>query len=177
MINPKEIENKLKEVIEEKIEGYRLKKRRKELKDRDIPYFLQKEDIKVGYVPYDKLEDVTPIINIRRFKGKNTIEENNMKIRVLIQLYDLDEDTGYDSMINIIRMIQKSVLEKGLLTGIVNDGTEKRKYEIDPTAEWEISEEQTYGYSLGAVIFTIKEFKDYRIDQDDWINGVIKEED
>lgn len=171
-IIPREIENKLKEIIETAIEGKKLKKRSED--DRtEQEYLFKKSDVKVGFLQYGNLEDIVPAITIRRFKGKNTLNENIVKIRVLVGLYGLDTEESYTTLSEIIRTIQEKVLNTGTLTGIVEDGTESKKYEISPEAEWDVSEEQPYPYWIGYIIFEIKEFKDYRNDTDPWINGKI----
>lgn len=144
---------------------YGIKKILEDLIESKIIFEVQEEGEKkikviVGYLPPEKLESIVPCIAIRNIKGKNTLDEKRIVIRVIIGLYGKDTEKGYGNLRELIKKIGYEITKLGIIS---------EEYEVLPEYEWEINEEQLYPYFLGNIDFNILEKKDYREDFEQYL--------
>lgn len=156
MIDIKELESKLKEIIEDitkdKIfEVYKGEERGE-----------RKIDVYIGSLPPDSEKTIIPAITIRTTGIKNTLERKILSVLISIGIFSETVEEGYSKISNLTQEIFEEILKIGVI---------KERFEILPEAEWSFPDAQPYPYFLSFIDLNIVYQKDYRVDVDDWING------
>lgn len=154
MIDIKELENVIGEIISSCLNDRKFKVRRES----------EKRNIKVytGILPPDPEETIIPAITIRTIKAKNSLEHRIITLQISIGIFDDDIESGYTEISEVTQLVFDALIEKGVV---------KNKFEILPDAEWIHPDAQPIPYYLGFITLNVVYEKAYRTDLEDWVNG------
>ena len=83
-------------------------------------------------------------------------------LTVSVVIYETETSTAYKTIYEIIDKISTAIIEKGIIL---------QEFEILPTYEWNISDEEMYPFWAGNLNFHIVTKNIYRTDVDDFIYG------
>lgn len=153
------LEEELRKIIEENIKEYKLKlhpKSESENEGERIPIVI------IGNQPREVLEDIIPCVIIKTPAGKNTLLEKLLTLAISVVIYETDTSVAYKIIYEIIDKISTAIIEKGVIL---------QEFEILPTYEWNISDEEMYPFWAGNLNFHVVTTNVYRTDVDDFING------
>lgn len=154
-----DLEKELKKIIEENIKEYKLKlhpKSEGENEGERIPIVI------IGNQPREVLQDIIPCVIIKTPNGKNTLLEKLLTLAIGVVIYETDTSVAYKTIYEIIEKISTAIIEKGIIL---------KEFEILPTYEWNISDEEMYPFWAGNLNFHIVAKNVYRTDADDFIYG------
>lgn len=150
----RDIENGLKKIIENIVEGKILQS----------PQGMEKSiDVFIGYIPYEDEQYITPAISIRIIGGENTVELRKLNCHIVFQMYN---DTSSKEAYDLLTDIGEELVDK-----IIEHGTVENIAEITPNIKWEVPEQQPIPYYIFNVSLELISRKAYRTDVDEWING------
>lgn len=154
MIDIKELEKSLEEIIQNTVKDEKFKVREEEDK--------RKINIYTGILPPDPEETIIPAITIRTIQAKNSLENKILTVQISIGIFDESTENGYIQISKITQMIFDDLIETGIL---------KNRFEILPNGEWYHPEAQPVPYYLGFITLNVIYEKNYRRDLENWING------
>ena len=153
-----DLEEELKRIIKENIEEYKLNvhPENENESEQRAPIVI------IGNQPREILQNIIPCVIIKTPNGKNTLLEKLLTLAIGIVIYETNTSTAYKIIYEIIEKISTAIIEKGVIL---------QEFEILPTYEWNISDEEMYPFWVGNLNFHIVTKNIYRTDVDDFIYG------
>ena len=153
-----DLEEELKAIIKENTKEYKLNVHPESENEREprAPIVI------IGNQPREVLQNIIPCVIIKTPNGKNTLLEKLLTLTVSVVIYETETSTAYKTIYEIIDKISTAIIEKGVIL---------QEFEILPTYEWNISDEEMYPFWAGNLNFHIVTKNIYRTDVDDFIYG------
>jgi hypothetical protein len=153
-----DLEEELKKIIEENVKEYKLNVHPKSENESEprAPIVI------IGNQPREVLQNIIPCVIIKTPAGKNTLLEKLLTLAIGVVIYETETSTAYKIIYEIIEKISTAIIEKGVIL---------QEFEILPTYEWNISDEEMYPFWAGNLNFHIVTKNIYRTDVDDFIYG------
>lgn len=153
-----DLEEELKAIIKENTKEYKLNVH-PESENESEP---RAPIVIIGNQPREVLQDIIPCVIIKTPNGKNTLLEKLLTLAIGVVIYETDTSVAYKTIYEIIEKISTAIIEKGVIL---------QEFEILPTYEWNISDEDMYPFWAGNLNFHIVAKNVYRTDVDDFIYG------
>lgn len=153
-----DLEDELKAIIKENTKEYKLNVHPESENESE----LRAPIVIIGNQPREVLQNIIPCVIIKTPNGKNTLLEKLLTLTVSVVIYETETSTAYKTIYEIIDKISTAIIEKGIIL---------QEFEILPTYEWNISDEEMYPFWAGNLNFHIVTKNIYRTDVDDFIYG------